>query len=216
MNYKAIVWDLDGTLLDTLDDLANSVNYALSACGHPLHTREEIRTYIGNGAVKLIERSIPAGAGEEERDRVLAAFREHYGIHCNDETKPYPGMMELLSDLNGAGIPMGIVSNKPDSAVADLAQVYFQGKIRVSAGARPGYEVKPAPDLVWEVLRQMGVSPAEAVYIGDSEVDVITAKNAGMAGIAVTWGFRDEEGLRRAGAQAIAHTAQELRQLLEM
>lgn len=213
--YRAIVWDLDGTLLDTLDDLTGATNYALAQHALAPRTREEVRRFVGNGIRKLIERAVPPGTAADVREAVYGTFCAYYGAHCNDATKPYPGVMQLLAELHGAGMPMAIVSNKADFAVRELAAAYFGGLIPVAAGARDGLRTKPAPDLVFAALREMGVSPEEAVYIGDSEVDVRTAANAGMDCISVCWGFRDVSTLRAAGAGIICADTAALRRALE-
>ena len=207
----AILWDLDGTLLDTLEDLADSVNASLSANGMPGHSIEKIRSFVGNGMVKLIARAVPAGTSEAEETAVREFFKTHYAVHCNDKTKPYPGIPALLDDLKKAGVKMAVVSNKPDFATKDLVGLYFGDCIGTAVGGREGVPVKPAGDMVRLALEELGVPAEKAVYIGDSEVDVQTAQNAGMRGIFVDWGFRDESVLRQAGAQTVAHTAEQLR-----
>ena len=203
MRAKGIVWDLDGTLLDTLCDLTASVNAALASCGMPPRTQEEVRRFVGNGAVKLMERAVPAGTDAAAAAAALAAFRAHYAVHANDATKPYPGIPALLSRLAAAGVRMAIVSNKPDFAVRSLAETYFATLMTAAVGAREGVPTKPAPDLVLAAIREMGLTPADCVYVGDSEVDVATAAAAGMRGIAVTWGFRTPDTLRAAGASTL-------------
>lgn len=209
-NYQLVIFDLDGTLLDTLDDLADSVNYALGTESLPVRTREEVRQFVGNGIRKLVERAVPAGTAVEVTDRVFEAFQVRYKEHCADKTKPYDGILELLHDLKERGVKTAVVSNKADFAVKELCQQYFPGLLCEAIGERAGIARKPAPDTVNEVLRLLGMDRTGAVYIGDSEVDVETAENANMDCIAVDWGFRDAACLRKAGAAVIVSDAEEL------
>lgn len=205
---KGILWDLDGTLLNTLSDLAASVNYALRTMGLCERSIEEIRCFVGNGAARLITLAI----GEEGKDRFEEAFelfREHYAHHSDDTTCPYDGVIELLEKLKKEGYRLGIVSNKPDFAVKDLAKTYFP-MVDIAAGEIFGVARKPAPDGLFIAMEKMGTTKESCLYIGDSEVDVATAKNTGIPCIAVTWGFRSEETLKAAGAVHIAHTPAEL------
>ena len=214
MIYKAVIWDLDGTLLDTLQDLASAVNYSLEAFGLPLRSVEEVRTFVGNGIRKLIDRSVPAGTDPATTDGVFGEFRTYYAAHCSDTTAPYEGIPGLLADLARAGVKMAIVSNKADFAVQDLTRRYFGDKIAVAVGAREDMPKKPAPDMVEYALTALGITKGEAVYVGDSEVDVITARNTGMDCLSVAWGFRSEEILRAAGATTILRTPQELKKVV--
>ena len=214
MKYKIAVFDLDGTLLNTLSDLATSTNFALSSCGYPKRTTEEIRRFVGNGIEKLIERAVPDGLSSEERACVLKAFKAHYAEHCEDRTAPYEGIMSLLDRLIEAGMPIAVVSNKIDFAVKALCEKYFGDRIAVAVGEREGIRRKPYPDSVWEVLRKVNVAPSEAVYIGDSEVDILTANHAGMDMVIVTWGFRDKDFLIKSGATVLADSTEELEDLL--
>ena len=213
--YEAVIFDLDGTLLDTLDDLWDSVNAALEKYGLPLRTREEVRWFVGNGIAKLIERA----TGEVEKEvyeGVLAEFKRHYAEHCEDKTKPYEGSMPLLSLLKEKGIKTAVVSNKADFALKKLAQSYFDGLLLEAVGENEaaGIRKKPAPDSVLAVMQSMGVGTRSTVYIGDSEVDLQTAKNAGVDCIAVTWGFRDRAFLIERGATVLVDTATELEKVL--
>jgi phosphoglycolate phosphatase len=205
---------MDGTILDTLADLTDSVNAALARFGYPTHSVEAIRTFVGNGLVKLVERACPRAADEEERAAVLAAFNEHYAVHCTDKTGPYPGIVDLLRDLRAHGMLTAVVSNKVDYGVQALCKRYFDGLFDAAVGDRPEFAVKPAPDMVPAVLTGLGVEKQDADDIGDSEVDVATAKNSGLDLIAVTWGFREEELLRSLGAEKLAHNTYELRDML--
>ena len=215
MRIKAVIWDLDGTLLDTLDDLANSVNFALSRHGLPARTRDEVRMFVGNGVRKLIERAVPEGTDGAMLDAVHASFVAHYGEHSRDMTRPYDGILPLLDELSAQGVRHAIVSNKIDFAVRELSRAYFGERMCVSVGDDPSRRKKPAPDSVLEAMRRMGVSAQETVYVGDSDVDVLTARNAGVACCAVSWGFRDEACLRAAGAEHIVATPEALLAAIE-
>jgi len=211
MLVKAAIWDLDGTLLNTLDDLAASTNAALEANGLPARTKDEVRAFVGNGVRKLIERAVgEPGEAHPKFQLVLDSFVAHYSVHSKDQTRPYDGIVEVLDALGEQGVKHAIVSNKVDFAVKALSKDYF-GKRMVSAvGDDPSRRKKPAPDSVWEAMRQMNVTAGECVYIGDSDVDVITARNAGIPCIAVTWGFRSEESLIAAGAQHVARRPEDI------
>ncbi len=206
MQYDTVIFDLDGTLLNTLDDLADSVNYALALNGMPQRSLEEIRRFVGNGVGRLVALSVPDGTPEPLAARVLAEFRAHYAINMENKTAPYPGIPELLERLHRQGVAMAIVSNKFDTAVKGLAQTYFKGLIHVAIGESPDVARKPAPDTVYRALDELGRRGARAVYVGDSEVDLLTAQNASLPCISVTWGFRDEELLRSKGAQTVVDT----------
>lgn len=196
-----IIFDLDGTLLNTLEDLTDSVNYAMEKFGFPVHTIEEIRSFVGNGAPKLIERSIPQGTENPSYEAVLAAFKEHYAAHCEDKTKPYEGVMELLAQLKEKGYRMAVVSNKFDGAVKRLCKKYFGSYLETAIGESADVKRKPAPDTVYRALHELSCDGSRAVYVGDSEVDIQTAGNASLPCISVTWGFRTEEQLKAAGAK---------------
>lgn len=210
MKYQLAIFDLDGTLLNTLEDLADSTNYIMRKFGYPERTLKEVRCFVGNGIRKLLERSAPVGTPAEEIDRMFEQFKEYYGAHCADKTKPYDGIMELLSDLKEQNIKLAVVSNKADYAVKALCEQYFCGYFDEAVGERTGIARKPAPDTVNEVLKNLQIEKSQAVYIGDSEVDVQTAQNAEMDCIAVDWGFRDREVLEEAGAETIVSTPAEV------
>lgn len=212
---EAVVFDLDGTLLNTLEDLTDSVNAALSAYGHPQKTIEQIRTYVGNGIRNLMKRSIAGGEADPDFEKIFQAFKEHYKVHCQDKTKPYDGIMELLQTLKARGIKMAIVSNKADFAVKELNEYYFKGFDMVAIGEREGISRKPAPDSVFQALKELGVPAERAVYVGDSDVDLETARNAKIPCISVLWGFRDEQLLKEHGAAYFANTTEEICSLLE-
>lgn len=214
MAFAAAIFDMDGTILDTLDDLTDSVNASLAREGFPARSREEVRTFIGNGAAKLVERAVPPGTDPETVRRVLDYYRPYYEAHAEIKTRPYPGVPEALDALRGAGVRLAVVSNKPDGAARKLAARYFPGLFAAVVGARDSAAVKPAPDLLFEAMGALGASPGQTVYIGDSDVDIGTAKNAGTACVSVAWGFRDEAFLRERGASAVAHGAGELLSML--
>ena len=211
---KAVIFDLDGTLLDTLQDLCNSTNAALAQYGYPARTLDEVRSFVGNGVKLLILRALGVEKPEDcpDFDKVFDAFRAHYALHSNDCTCAYPGIPELLAKLKEAGAPMAIVSNKLDAAVKQLNDIYFKDCISVAIGENEaaGVKKKPAPDTVYAALRKLGVSAEDAVYVGDSEVDIATAKNAGIPCISVTWGFRDRDWLTAHGAEALYETPEQV------
>lgn len=210
MSYKAAIFDLDGTILDTLDDLANSLNHALTENGYPARTRDEVRRFIGNGVRMLVRRGCPAGTPEEDQERVYDTFQPHYRAHNRDLTRPYDGIHELLDALIAAGIPTAVVSNKMHYAVVVLCEEMFPGKFLHMVGNSPELAPKPAPDSVNVVLEQLGLPLADIVYIGDTEVDVETARNAGIDCIGVSWGFRDGQTLRDLGAKYVVDTPAEI------
>lgn len=215
MNIRAVIWDLDGTLLNTLDDLAASTNAALRQCGLPERTRDEVRRFVGNGIRLLIERAVPNGAENPKFQQVYDSFVQHYGAHSRDSTRPYEGIIPLLDELGRRGVKLAIVSNKIDFAVKELSRAYFGDRMQVAVGDAPSRRKKPAPDSVLEAMRQMGAAAEETAYVGDSDVDVETARNAGIPCCAVSWGFRSEACLRAAGAEHIAATPDELLAILE-
>lgn len=213
--YDAVIFDLDGTLLDTLDDLTASANAAAAFCGVPQHTREEIRGFVGNGIRKLIERMLPDESREQLFDMAFAKFKEHYALHCMDETEPYPGVISLLDWLKKEGYCTAIVSNKADFAVKKLNEIYFRNLIDVAVGEQEGVRKKPEPDMVYHALECVQVPVHRALYVGDSEVDIQTAANAGMDAVIVTWGFREKEFLKEQGAVQLADHIASLRRLIQ-
>lgn len=214
MNIKAVIWDLDGTLLNTLDDLAASVNAALAMNGMPLRSTQEVRAFVGNGIRKLMIRAVPGGEANPAFDKALEDFTRHYGAHSQDRTQPYDGILEMLDRLSAEGVKHAIVSNKIDFAVKALSRAYFGERMCAAIGDDPSRARKPAPDSVFAAMREMGVTAQETVYVGDSDVDVLTARNAGVPCVAVLWGFRDEACLRAAGAGRLARTPDELREII--
>ena len=212
--YELVIFDLDGTILDTLDDLTDSVNYALEKHGYPLRTKEEIRTFVGDGLLMLVRRAIAPEMDETIIQTVLAEQKAYYKEHCADKTNPYEGIMELLEDLKTTGYKLAVVSNKADYAVQILCEQYFPGLFHMAVGEKENVRKKPAPDSVNAVLEKLQTDRADAVYIGDSEVDIETAKNAGLDAVLVTWGFRDAEFLQERGAKTLVNTAKELKSAL--
>lgn len=208
--YAAAVFDLDGTLLDTLEDLYLATNQALEHRSLPLRTREEVRMFVGNGVEMLIRRAVPAGSDEDTVRTVLADFKTIYAAICEDHTAPYEGILDLLTALRERGIRVAVVSNKFDAATKQLCQKYFGDLVEIAVGERAGIRKKPCPDTVFEALSVLGVSVGDAVYIGDSDVDIETAKGAGMPCLSVTWGLRDKDFLLEHGAGVLVRTPEEL------
>ena len=202
-----ILWDLDGTLLDTLEDLADAVNFALCEFGYPTRSVEEVRCFVGNGARRLIERAVPENG---DVSAVFDTFRTYYNAHCQIKTKPYDGIMEALQKL-GEKYPMAVVSNKPDSAVKPLCTVYFPGLY--ARGESTDCPRKPAPDMVFKAMEAIGVE--RCVYVGDSEVDVLTARNAGVPCLSVLWGFRDREDMDAVGGSIYCEKTEDLVSIIE-
>lgn len=214
MKYELAVFDMDGTILNTLEDLADSLNYALEAHGYPQRTLEEVRSFVGNGIRKLVERGAGENVCSKEIDKLCETHKEYYRAHCADKTRPYDGIPELLQELRQAGCKTAVVSNKADYAVQALSRQYFKGLFDVAAGEKPSVQKKPAPDSVFEILKLLEVEKEKAVYIGDSDVDIQTARNAGMDSILVDWGFRDREFLKEQGAETIVSAPEEIAGLI--
>ena len=210
MKYELIVFDMDGTILDTLEDLKNCMNHVLELHQMPTRTLEEIRSFVGNGIRTLIERAAPSGTSCETLNEIHKDYMAYYEIHCTDYTKPYDGILELLPALKNLGYKTAVVSNKADAAVKDLCIEYFDNLFDLAIGERPEMAKKPAPDMVELVLKQLNIPKEKAVYIGDSDVDVATAKNAGLDLIAVDWGFRDRDILQTQGAEIILSDPMEI------
>jgi len=215
MKYDTILFDLDGTLLNTLDDLADSVNLVMRQEGCPQRTRDEIREFIGDGARMLMKRSLPPGTSETEILRCLTKFREVYLENMQKKTRPYDGIPELLKMLKAMQIKVGVVSNKPDEATKEMCRQYFGENIDAAIGDNLDRKKKPEPDNVFEALRQLGSDRSKTLYAGDSDVDVKTAKNAGLVCAGVTWGYRSRETLLEAGADHIVDEPQQLIRILK-
>ena len=215
MLYQTVIFDLDGTLLNTLDDLAAATNYALAQHTLPLRTTEEVRWFVGNGIRKLIERAVPEGTPQPEQEEVYATFNEYYKLHCNDKTQAYDGVMELLNALRKAGVKTAIVSNKADYGVQALTKQYFSGKLDAACGERSGIAKKPAPDMLFAVMQMLNATKETTIYVGDSDTDLATAHNAGVACVGACWGFRGREFLLAHGAKLLAETPAEVLVLLE-
>lgn len=209
-NIKAVVFDLDGTLLNTLTDLAASCNRALARMGRPERTEEEIKSFIGNGARLLCNRLVGLDAPAETVDQCLKLFQADYNVHLNDHTAPYAGVMDMLKTLRENGVSCAVVSNKYDAATREICRLHFGDLIGVTIGEGNGITKKPCPDGTNRALELMGVSPEEAVYVGDSDTDVETAHNANLFCVGVTWGFRSRQVLEMAGAESIIDEPAEL------
>ncbi len=213
--YDTIIFDLDGTLLDTLEDLTASVNHALDQVSFPRRTLDEVRTFVGNGVRVLMRRALPGGEENPKFEEAFAAFREHYAAHCRDRTRPYPGIMDLARELKARGLRLGIVSNKSDREVKELNRACFSGLFSAALGEREGVRRKPEPDGLLEAVKELGSTPERSLYVGDSEVDLRTAVNAGIDCVSVTWGFRSETQLREAGAKRFIRSPMELLTVLQ-
>ena len=218
LRCDTVIFDLDGTLLDTLDDLMDATNHALAQLGYPARTRKEVESFVGNGVAKLMERAVPPGTGHADIARALDIFKPYYALHSKDKTAPYPGILETLRALRAKGCRLAVVSNKFDAAVKVLAQDYFPGLMDLAAGENEaeGVPKKPDPTMVLQTMTALGSTPARTVYVGDSDVDLQTAKNAGLPCISVTWGFRSREFLLRHGADTFIDAPGELAELVEM
>ena len=210
MKYETVIFDLDGTLLDTLEDLKDAANHELRQGGDPERTLEEVRTFVGNGLRMLMVRALPQGRSEEEIDRRTASMKAYYAENACHKTRPYPGILTLLERLKAEGVTVAVVSNKMDGAVKTLCATYLPGLVDLGRGEVEGVPRKPAPDMVELALRQLGKEKAGAVYVGDSEVDIATARNAGIPCLSVTWGFRPRAVLEEAGAAVLADTPEQL------
>ena len=209
--YKTIIFDLDGTLLDTLDDLTDATNFALGVCGLNRRTRDEVRAFVGNGIAKLIERAV----GKDNiayHEQALSEFKRYYAAHCADKTAPYAGILPLLKVLQASGIKTAVVSNKVDFAVKSLAKTYFDGLLLAAVGENEaaGIRKKPAPDSLLAVMEELSASAETTLYVGDSEVDIQTAQNAGVDCLCVTWGFRDKRYLEEEGGRMFVDSAIEI------
>lgn len=214
MKYELIVFDMDGTILDTLEDLKNSMNYTLKLYNMPERTLDEIRSFVGNGIRKLIERAVADGTSDDMIEMIHKDFMKHYEVHCADFTKPYDGVNSLIQELRNRGYKTAVVSNKAHDAVLDLCDQYFPSLFDLALGEKPEIAKKPAPDMVNLALKQLQISRENAVYIGDSDVDVATARNSKLDMIAVDWGFRAREFLIAQGAETIVSKPEEILDLV--
>lgn len=214
MKYELIIFDMDGTILDTLEDLKNSMNHTLRLHNMPERTLDEIRSFVGNGIRKLIERAVAEGTSDEQIDVIHKDFMTHYEAHCADFTRPYNGVIDLIKELRNRGYKTAVVSNKADVAVQDLCIQYFPGLFDLAIGERPEIAKKPAADMVNLALEQLEFFREKAVYIGDSDVDVATAANSKLDMIAVDWGFRTREFLIQQGAETIVSRPEEILELV--
>ncbi len=212
---EGVIFDLDGTLLNTLQDLADSVNYALGKMDMPVRTMQEVKSYVGNGVKRLIELAAPEAAAEEDKQRCLEIFKEHYSRHMLDKTQPYDGISELLKELKRRKIKTAVVSNKFDSAVKELGDLLFPNVFSALIGESENIKRKPSPEGISEAIKQMDTEKSKVIYVGDTAVDVQTAQNAGVPCIGVTWGFRDREELMKAGADFIIDHPSELPMILD-
>ena len=211
MKYKLAIFDMDGTILSTLDDLANGVDYALRENGLPARSKQETRAALGRGVRFLIEQSVPDGLSDAEISKVEEDFLKYYKIHSMDNTRPYDGIVELIKEVRASGIKTAVVSNKIDSAVKELCANFFEGAFDVAYGERPGIPRKPDPKPINAIIDEFGLRKNEVVYIGDSEVDLLTANNAKIDHIIVTWGFRDRAFLERNGAKNLVESMDQLK-----
>ena len=212
---NTIIFDMDGTVLNTLDDLTDSVNHVLSLYQMPLRSREEYRLFFGNGIRYALTRAVPENTPDSLINEMISAFKTYYDRHCLDQTRPYDGVPELMSELKKNGYKMAIVSNKIDSAVKELNDRFFSEYVDVAIGEKAGIKRKPAPDTVLAALDELGSKKEAAVYIGDSEVDLQTALNSELPCISVLWGFRDKDFLISKGASVFAETPEEVYDILE-
>lgn len=213
--FKVAIFDLDGTLLNTLDDLANACNYALNKFSFPTHKVEKYKKFIGNGIYKLIERALPDDKKDKETiKKVLEVFSDYYNEHMMDMTKPYDGIISLLDELRIKGIRLAVVSNKKHEFTVEIVKKYFDDRFDIVFGHRDSYKEKPDPTSVLEVIDKFNILKSECIYIGDSNVDIITAKNAEVKCIGVTWGFRDNDELAEEGANYLANNIVELKNII--
>lgn len=215
MKYKAVIFDMDGTILNTLEDLKNATNYSLKQFNFPERTLDEVRMFVGNGIRKLCERAVPAGTDSKTVDEVLAVFLPYYEKHNNDFTCAYPGIQNLVIELHKLGIKTAVSTNKADVPAQDLGKKYFNGVFDLIVGQQEGIRTKPAPDSVNLILSKLGVEKKDAVYVGDSDVDFQTAANSGLDFIGVDWGFRGRAFLEQHGAKNIVNKAEEILELVK-
>ena len=214
MKIDTIIFDLDGTLLYTIEDLTDSTNYALKHFDYPTRTVEEITNFVGNGVRLLIERAIPDGKDNPNLEECLTLFKTHYSNNMFNKTKPYDNIIDTLKELKKQNYKTAVVSNKFDSAVKELCNKYFEGLINSAVGQRDNVNKKPAPDAVFEVMKELNVTREQCIYVGDSEVDIKTAENAGMPCISVTWGYKSIDFLYKNGAETLIYSPEEILELV--
>lgn len=215
MKYKAVIFDMDGTILNTLEDLKITTNYALRQFNFPERTFDEVRMFVGNGIRKLVQRAVPCGTDEKTVDEVLKVFLEYYEKHNNDNTGSYPGIQQLVVELKKLGIKTAVCTNKANAPAQELGKIYFDGVFDLIVGQQDGLNIKPAPDSVNLILKNFGIEKKDAVYIGDSDVDIQTAINSQLDFIGVDWGFRGREFLEQHGAKIIVSKAEEILELVK-
>ena len=214
MKYDVVIFDLDGTILNTLDDLADSLNHVLEANNFPTHTIDEVRMFVGNGIRKLIERALPQDADNATRENIYKQFSEYYGQHSQDKTRHYDGIPELFNELRNVGIKIAVNTNKDEDIAKVICEKYFPGMIDVIAGGRTDTPIKPAPDGVNKILKTLNIPKEEALYVGDSDVDIQTGANCGIDEIGVAWGFRGVEFLRQHGAKTVFSDVEQLKKYI--
>lgn len=212
--YKHVVFDLDGTLLNTIDDLADTGNHVCTLHGWPTHTVDTFKLMVGNGIPKLVERFAPQGTSQGMLDQAYREFMDWYGVHKEDKTAPYAGMPEVAKALREAGVSIAVLSNKADVMAGPVVEHYYPGIFPVVQGALPGLPTKPDPTLLYKLMERLGATREDTLFVGDSNVDIRTAKNGGLTGCGVLWGFRSREELEAAGADVIVSTPQELQDLI--
>lgn len=212
--YRSVIFDLDGTLLNTLADLTDGVNYAMAQFGFPTHSQEAVRSFVGNGIRNLMLRAVPEPLDSPRFEEVYQTFRTYYTANCQVKTCAYDGILPLLRELRRRGISMAIVSNKNDAAVKELSAFYFEGIIETAIGGREGVPLKPAPDSVYLAMEQIGAQTGSTIYVGDSDVDKQTADNAGLSCVLVDWGFRPRQMLEKLNAMALISKPEALLSLL--
>jgi len=214
LGKKIIIFDMDGTILNTIEDIAGAVNYILAKYEMPLRTLEEVKFFVGNGLKKTLLRSVPNGTKEEFVDSIYSEFTTYYKAHSRENTKPYDGIVDTIRLLKSKGYKLAVVSNKRHEAVLELCDEFFDGCFDVAMGDQDGIRIKPAPDMVECVLEQMSCTKSEAIYVGDSDVDIMTAVNSGLECISVSWGFRSREFLMEHNAKTIIDLPDELLSIL--
>lgn len=212
--YTHVIFDLDGTLLNTIDDLADAGNHVCTAHGWPLHTVEEFKLMVGNGIPKLVARFVPDGLNEAELNDALAEFSAYYGAHKADKTAPYPGIAEAVAAVKAMGVTAAVLSNKDDALAGPVVEGYFPGLFSLVQGALPGVPTKPDPTLLYRLLERLGAKPGTTLFVGDSNVDILTGRNGGLDTCGVLWGFRSRRELEEAGAGCIVETPEQLTELI--